>query len=397
MAVDIRKIHRLFDQYLKSTTIVDLLPDAITTRTLDGVIQSWNKSAEKIYNYKAEEVIGENINIIVPLDRQYEEVNLLKLISKGKEIENFETLRRRKNGTLINMLLNMAPIKDINGRIIGAVVISRDITREVKETADTATAMLNVLEDVTSEKEQLQQALNKVEALDKMRSTILNAGHELKSPLGPITIQSQMLLAGDLGKVNQKQKDSLHMILSNVSRLDRVMSDITDVARLESGSVVLVYEQISLAALIREEVEELGPKAKEAGIKLIMMPMTVPMIYADRQKILEVIANLLENAIKFTPVKGKIVVKAKKVKNQVLVQVTDTGIGISSTTNKMLFTRFFQADSSIRRRFGGTGLGLFICRGIIEAHHGRIKAESEGLGKGSTFSFMLPIAKAKVS
>ena len=106
------------------------------------------------------------------------------------------------------------------------------------------------------------------------------------------------------------------------------------------------------------------------------------------------LVNLLDNAIKFTPSKGKIVVAVKKVKNEVIVQVTDTGIGISRETRKKLFTRFFQADSNIRRRFGGTGLGLSICKSIIEAHHGKIWAESKGLGTGSTFGFMLPVTKA---
>lgn len=180
------------------------------------------------------------------------------------------------------------------------------------------------------------------------------------------------------------------MILNNVDRLNRVMTDITDTAKLESNSVSLVYEKISMAGLIKEAVKQLDIKAKEGGISMVVRHMALPPVSADRQRIMEVITNLLENAIKFTPAKGRIVVAAEKVKDKVLVRITDTGIGISKENQKKLFTRFFQVDSSITRRFGGTGLGLSICKGIIEAHHGKIWVESKGLGRGSTFSFTLP-------
>ena len=121
----------------------------------------------------------------------------------------------------------------------------------------------------------------------------------------------------------------------------------------------------------------------------------MPKITADRLRITEVIMNLLDNAIKFTPPGGKIVVEAKKDKNMVQVRVIDNGIGMDKDSQKRLFTRFFQTDSSITRRYGGTGLGLSICKGIIEAHGGKINAESDGLGRGSTFSFTIPISPGK--
>ncbi len=373
---------------------VDLFSDALTTKTLEGVLTSWNKGAEKVYGYKAKEVIGKSVNIIIPADKQDDANYLLKRVRNGEEVEDYETIQRRKDGSLINVSIDMVPIKISNGKIVGAAMVTRDITKQLKEREEFRAAMLNVLEDLNDEKRELEEVMDKLETLDRMRDTILNTGHELKSPLGPIKIQSQMLLAGDLGDVNSKQKSSLHMILSNIDRLNRVVNDLTDAARIESGAILIDYEKISLVALIKEAVLLLNAKAKNGGITLIVKLMDPPIISADRQKISEVIINLLENAIKFTPANGKITVTAKKDGNYAIVQVADTGIGISKESKKRLFTRFFQADSSIRRRFGGTGLGLSICKGIIEAHKGKIWAESKGIGKGSTFSFTLPIAEA---
>ena len=126
-----------------------------------------------------------------------------------------------------------------------------------------------------------------------------------------------------------------------------------------------------------------------------MKLVKLPMIPADRKRITEVVANLLENAIKFTPANGKIVVEVKKVKDNALVRVVDDGIGVNKELLDKLFVRFFQADSSISRKYGGTGLGLSICKGIIEAHGGRIWVESSGVGKGSTFSFTIPLSRPR--
>lgn len=393
MTTNVRRIPVPY-KYFGFISTINLFPDALFTINLDGIITSWNKSAEKLYGYKIKEVVGNNVKIIVPADRSYEVEAILKRIVKGEEISDYKTIRKRKDGTLINVSIDMTSIRTLNNRIIGVSSVTRDITEQTNEKDEFQTAMLNVLQDLSDEKKELEEALAKLGTLDKMRDTILNTGHELKSPLGPIKLQSQMLLSGTLGKVNPKQKYSLQMILTNVDRLARVTGNLTDVTRLESGTILLDYGEVQLTKLIREAEEQLRAKVEEAKINLIIKPATLPIISADNQKIYEVIVNLLENAIKFTPAKGKIVVAAKKVKNEVMVQVTDTGIGMSRETLNKLFTRFYQADSDIRRRFGGTGLGLSICKGIIEAHHGKIWAESKGMGEGSTFSFMLPITKA---
>jgi PAS domain S-box-containing protein len=377
-------------KHLQIAAILEAASDAITVQTLDGTILRWNKGAEKLCGYTAKEIIGKSFSILLPVNRLDEVSQIADLIKTGESVNHYDTIRKRKDGTLISVSISVSPIKDNKGRIIGASTIARDITEQKNEEDKFRVATLNILEDLSAEKKALQKALNRLGTLDKMRDTILNSGHELKSPLGPIKIQSQMLLAGDLGNVNSKQKASLHMILNNVDRLNRVMTDITDTAKLESNSVSLVYEKISMAGLIKEAVKQLDIKAKEGGISMVVRHMALPPVSADRQRIMEVITNLLENAIKFTPAKGRIVVAAEKVKDKVLVRITDTGIGISKENQKKLFTRFFQVDSSITRRFGGTGLGLSICKGIIEAHHGKIWVESKGLGRGSTFSFTLP-------
>jgi signal transduction histidine kinase len=259
------------------------------------------------------------------------------------------------------------------------------------ELAATNVALLNVLDDLSAEKNKLEEALTKLWKLNKMEETVLNLGHELKSPLMPIKSQLQLLLDGDFGSINSKQKKSLEMILRNTERLNSLIGNVTDIAKIESDTLTIVYDPISLEKIIREQVYIRKPKCKAAGISLTMKPIKLPIIQADRQRISEVISNLLDNAIKFTPTKGKVIVEAKQVKDSVLVRVIDNGIGVKKEVLNKLFVRFFQADSSISRRYGGTGLGLSICKGIIDAHGGKIWAKSRGIGKGSIFSFTIPI------
>lgn len=298
-------------------------------------------------------------------------------------------------GALVQREISILDVLKLNAELNKAEQKLKQSAVQKKRTENTKNTMFNVLEGLNAEKNKLEDAMTKLNKLDKMEETIINAGHELKSPLVPINLQLQLLLEGDFGSINSKQKKSLKMIRGNAEQLGLLINDITDIAKIESKALVLTYEPISLEKIIRQQVSALRLKSRDNGVSLIMKPVRLPTIYADRLRMAQVITNLLNNAIKFTPVKGKIVVMAKKVKDMVQVQVSDNGIGIKKEIQKRLFVRFFQVDSSISRKYGGTGLGLSICKGIIEAHGGRIWVNSAGLGKGSTFSFTLPMGNPK--
>jgi signal transduction histidine kinase len=238
----------------------------------------------------------------------------------------------------------------------------------------------------------LEQKIEELKELDKLKDDFLNTtSHELKTPLIPIKSQLQLLLAEDYGDLNKEQKESLEMILRNEERLNKLMTDVLDISRIRSKKLRLIPKKLSLLKIIQNTVEEMKPEAKEKEIDLTIKLADLPEITADPTRISQVVSNLLNNAIKFTPEKGKVAIEAEKGKKEVIVKVIDTGVGISPKNLEKLFTPFFQIESGLARKHGGTGLGLVICEGIVEAHEGKIWAESPGEGKGSTFTFTLPI------
>lgn len=170
-----------------------------------------------------------------------------------------------------------------------------------------------------------------------------------------------------------------------------MVTDVLDISRIRSKKLKLTLEKFSLVKIIKDVVREMKPGVQEKKIDLAMKLADLPKIVGDNDRISQVVSNLVNNAIKFTPEKGKITIEAEKRGKEVIVKIIDTGVGISSKNLKKLFAPFFQLETGLARKHGGTGLGLVICKGIIEAHGGKIWAESKGEGKGSTFSFTLPI------
>jgi hypothetical protein len=175
-------------------------------------------------------------------------------------------------GALAQIEINLLNVLKINVKLNKEKLKESEIQK--KAAADTKIAMLNILEDSNEEKNKLEEALAKLESLDKMKETILNAGHELKSPLIPIKSQLQLLLDGAFGCINPKQKKSLEMILRNVDRLNHNISDITDITKIDSGALTLVYEPVSLEKIIREQMHEVKPQSLEKRVSLIMKPVT---------------------------------------------------------------------------------------------------------------------------
>ena len=216
--------------------------------------------------------------------------------------------------------------------------------------------------------------------------------HELKTPLIPIKAQVQLLLAGDYGALNEEQKEATEMIYKNENRLEQLVTDVLSVAKLESKKLNLVLEKTKLDRIIIEAVKNFKEFAEGKKIELIIKTLPeLPELFIDARRVSQVISNLINNTIKFTPDNGKIEISAHQEENNIIVSVRDNGIGMNERTMGKLFTPFFQAERGLSRKYGGTGLGLSICKGIVEAHGGKIWAESDGVGKGSIFRFSLPI------
>ncbi|MBU1613310.1 HAMP domain-containing histidine kinase, partial [Patescibacteria group bacterium] len=241
--------------------------------------------------------------------------------------------------------------------------------------------------------EELKKMVEQLKELEKLKDDFLNTTtHELKTPLIPIKSQSEILLAGDYGELNAEQKEAVEMIFRNEELLNQLTGDVLDVTKIKSSKLKLVLEETVLGRIVVEAVRNMEKIAEKSRLKLVLKPLPeLPKLSIDPRRMTQVMNNLLNNAIKFTPEKGEVEIMVKKTEKNVEVSVKDTGLGMEKKTLEKLFTPFFQAQSDILRKYGGTGLGLAICKGIIEAHNGKIWAKSDGLGKGSVFTFWLPI------
>jgi NtrC-family two-component system sensor histidine kinase KinB len=240
--------------------------------------------------------------------------------------------------------------------------------------------VVTVLRDITSQKE-----------LERMKSNFLSVvSHELKTPLHSIKGFVDIILMGKTGEINETQADFLGTVRDQTAHLQNLISDLLEFSRLESGQVKLRLTEVSLAEVAHAVIEKLKPLADQGQIEMIChVPTEAPALQADRMRIEQVLTNLVHNAIKFTPAAGTVTVSVTDIGEEIQVAVADTGIGIPASELNRVFDRFYQVDSSSTRHYRGTGLGLTICKHIVEYHHGRIWVESEE-GKGSTFTFVLP-------
>jgi len=250
----------------------------------------------------------------------------------------------------------------------------------VKGAQDQVHGVVMVLRDITSQKE-----------IERMKSNFLSVvSHELRTPLHSIKGFVDIILMGKTGQINELQRDFLTTVKESTISLQRLINDLLEFSRMEAGRVKLMPQMISVYDIAEKVVEQLTPLAQESRLTLINeVPEAIPFIEADPMRIEQVLTNLVSNAIKFTPAGGSIWVLAEDAGDQVHVAVKDTGIGIPEEEQDKIFQRFYQVDSSVTRAYRGAGLGLTICKFIVEYHHGRIWVESK-VNVGSTFHFTLP-------
>jgi len=367
------------------SSIFEAAGDAIAYMDTSGNFITINKRAEEITGYKIEELIGKNFTEIDVID-QNQLPEILKILSDvintGNIIKNFEMELIRKDGSRIPTEINTSIVKK-EEKAIGIVVLIRDITDRKRAE-----------ETLKKSRDELAKAYNELKSLDRMKDDFVNiSGHELKTPLVPIIAYIDLILKNKKSKRGKKEREELETCLRNAIRLKKLVTDILDISKLETKVMKFEMRPAKIENIINTVVQDLKPAAEKKHLELIAsIKPKLPQINIDSERIGQALSKLVENSIKFTD-KGNITISAEKQKNKILVKVSDTGIGIDKNDIPKLFTKFYQADPSPTRKAQGTGLGLFICKEIIEAHNGRILVESE-LGKGTTFSFALPFKKA---
>ncbi len=343
--------------------IVASSDDAIVSKDLTGKILTWNRGAERIFGYTADEAIGRSITIIIPTERLPEETEVLRRICAGDSIDHFETVRRHKDGRLIDISLTVSPIFS-GGRIVGASKIARDIT----------------------ERKRLQREAAQASRLkDEFLATL---SHELRTPLNAL-LGYAMLLADDSLPPDQCTKAAA-VIRRNAEALAKLVDDLLDTSRIVTGKMRLQLGPCDVAGLVRESIEVVRQAITVKKLRLETSIDGPEMLLADCDRLRQVLWNLLTNAVKFTPSGGLVAVSVERVASTVRITVRDTGIGIPERAMPYIFHRFWQAENTTTREHGGLGLGLALSRYLVELHGGTIVAESAGRGMGSEFRVELP-------
>ena len=367
----------------KEKAILLSVGDGIIATDGKGNITLINKVAEKLLDIKSKKVIGKFFSEVLLLEDEKGAPILLdkrpiSMALAAGTTTGLSCYYVRKDKTKFPAAITVTPVM-LENKIIGAVEIFRDITEHKK-------AQEILIKSIHRKKE-----ITRLKELDMAKTQFLSiTSHELRTPMTPIKSQIEMLSDGFFGKLTKKQKQSLEMISRNVENLDKLLADILDISRVQTGKLRFELSKVQIADCIKYSIENIKASADKKNISIAAKIEKLPELTLDNGRIMQVLTNLINNAVKFTPAKGKITVEAEKQKNNVLVKVKDTGIGIAGKDMKKLFEPFFQAESSDRRKYGGTGLGLTICKNIIEQHGGKIWVKSR-LGKGSIFYFSLPL------
>jgi PAS domain S-box-containing protein len=347
--------------------IVSSSDDAIISKTLFGIITSWNQAATKMFGYTESEVIGRHISIIIPPDRMEEETMIIENIRSGKKIKHFETVRVAKDGRKLNIALTVSPIRNKAGKIIGASKIARDITDKIQ-----------------MEKQMLLYT-EKLKQLNKYKDDFMAmASHELKTPL---TIIKANLDIMDL----KMQQDENHLFvektIKQVEKLNQLINDLLDISKMQAGKLELKLADFDMNDLLKEMIRNMQATT---AIRIVLKQVSKKQLlaYGDKDRIGLVISNLLGNAIKYSPNSKEIKVKAFRSEDAIIVSIEDKGIGIPEEELTNIFSRFYRV-SGVTSTFSGSGIGLYVSSQIISRHGGKIWAVSE-LNKGSTFYFSIP-------
>jgi signal transduction histidine kinase len=302
----------------------------------------------------------------------------------------------------------------VKNKVIGVVIFSlikheddisqdeKDLIRGFCDIVGLAVQNAKLYTSLGETTAKLKQANIKLKELDVLKDEFVSvASHELRTPMTAIKSYLWMALDGQGGPLTQKLKFYLERSLESTDRLIKLVNNMLNISRIESGRISLDLVSVDLNQLTQQVIDEVAPRAKELQLEInFKVNSKIPEVIADADKIKEVLINLIGNSFKFTPKKGNITIYFEHINDHVIVHVSDTGAGLTPDMMKNLFQKFglikgsYQTNQTSTTQ--GTGLGLYICRQIIELHHGHIVAESDGIGQGSTFSFSLPVSSQEL-
>jgi PAS domain S-box-containing protein len=361
----------------------------------NGRVSTWNMGAERIKGYTADEIIGQHFSIFYPQeakDSGWPDHELRVAAEKGKFVDT--GWRLRKDGTTFWANVTITALRDDAGQLLGFAKLTRDLT-QAKRAEAMETANQQREEMLDAERNARMAAQRATRLKDEFLATL---SHELRTPLSAILGWTQLLLRPDASKGPEQQKRAIEVIDRNARAQVKLIDDLLDLSRVMTGKLRLDLHQVSLGSIVEAAVDSARPSADVKGIRLkAILSSNSDIVSADSARLQQVVWNLLTNAIKFTPKGGQVQVLLQRVNSHLELSVSDTGVGIPANYLPHVFDRFSQKDSSTTRAFGGLGLGLAICKQLVELHGGSIRAASLGEGRGATFSVQLPLSIAQLN
>ncbi len=394
--------------------IVESSTDAIIGKTLDSVIRSWNASATRIFGYSAEEAVGHSVLMLIPPELHRQEDEIVSRLKRGHRVECFDTIRLRKDGQRIPVSLSVSPIRTGDGTVVGAAKIARDVSEAQRLQAAEYTLSSELQEQAVELEQQIEQSrslqlelehtneelrraleLSRVAQQDaalanRMKSQFLaTISHELRTPLNAIAGYVDLMELGMRGPLTEHQRQDLARVRHNQRALLRLIDDLLDIAKLESGRFEFRSSDLRVDDVLRTLETFIGPNVALKNVELRVEVCDDDIVaYADRDKVEQILLNLLSNAVKFTDC-GSVRVRCRATGPTVAIDVIDTGRGVSPELLERIFEPFVQADQEFTRTVKGTGLGLAISRQLARGMGGDVTATSVQ-GHGSTFTLILP-------
>jgi PAS domain S-box-containing protein len=363
---DITQKKKLEEDALRLAAIVESSDDAIASKDLNGTVTTWNHSAEKLFGYKAEEIIGKSIKLIIPPELHPDENMILDKIRRGEKIEHFETVRVHKNGQRIDVSLTISPMKDDHGKVIGAAKIVRDIT----------------------EKKKIDRAMRVTEKLAAAGRLAATVAHEIDNPLEAVT--NLVYLAKVEVHNTERVKKYLEMASRELDRVAHITRQTLGFYRDTSSA-----SRLSVTHILDDLLSFYERRFESRKISVVKQYDGNIEITALMGELRQAFSNLIGNAIDAMPSGGTLVIRATQThawndadRPGVRITILDTGSGIAPQHRKNLFQPFFTTKEDV-----GTGLGLWITRSIVEKHGGTILVKSRNGANehGTAFSIFLPL------
>ncbi|MDQ2937700.1 MAG: PAS domain S-box protein [Acidobacteriota bacterium] len=362
--------------------LLSAVEQAVIATDLEGTIVYWNSFAELLYGWSATEAVGSNILEVTPADTQREQAQeILSRLKQGRSWSG-EFLVRRKDGHVFPVMITDSPIFDAQGKLIGVVGVSVDITE--RRRAEEERERLHA-----SEREARAEAEKANRLKDEFLATL---SHELRNPLNVILGYAEVLLRSEEARASQFVRKAAEILKRNALAQSRLVRDLLDLSRLHIGKLSLNREVVSLMTIINNAVETVGGDVAAKQIELkVEAGEDVIFVNADPLRLEQIIWNLLNNAVKFTPAGGAITIRVRADNDRAVLSVEDTGQGIEPEFLPHVFEMFRQADASSSRPHGGMGIGLALVRQLIDLHGGTIAVDSV-VGQGAKFTIQLPVS-----